>query len=156
MGRFGGQEYPAPGWRRASPAVQEQVKGKSKKVPKVAACPGLWQEYWRNNREIRVEKLKGYQKKYLKGLVHGAKPLVFIGQKGLSPTVIKAVDDSLEKHEVIKLKFIDFKEKSQKQELAGAIEKETASELVGMIGHIAIFYRQQRDPEKQNIVIPKR
>jgi RNA-binding protein len=103
-----------------------------------------------------VEKLKGYQKKYLKGLVHGAKPLVFVGQKGLSPTVVKAVDESLEKHEVIKLKFVDFKEKSQKQEMAGAIEKETASELVGMIGHIAIFYRQQRDPEKRKIVVPKR
>jgi len=103
-----------------------------------------------------VEKLKGYQKKYLKGLVHGVKPLVFVGQKGISPTVIKAVDESLEKHEVLKLKFIDFKEKSQKQEMAGVIEKETASELVGMIGHVAIFYRRQRDPEKRKIVVPKR
>jgi hypothetical protein len=39
--------------------------------------------------EVYVEKLKGYQKKYLKGLVHGMKPLVFVGQKGLSPTVSK-------------------------------------------------------------------
>jgi len=103
-----------------------------------------------------VEKLKGYQKKYLKGLVHGMKPLVFVGQKGLSATVTQAVDESLEKHELIKVKFIDFKEKSQKQEIAGVIEKETASELVGMIGHIAIFYRRLRDPEKRKIVVPKR
>jgi len=103
-----------------------------------------------------VEKLKGYQKKYLKGLVHGMKPLVFVGQKGLSPTVKTAVDESLEKHELIKVKFIDFKEKSQKEEIAVAIEKGTASELVGMIGHIAIFYRQQKDPEKRKITVPKR
>jgi len=103
-----------------------------------------------------VEKLKGYQKKYLKGLVHGMKPLVFVGQKGLSPTVTKAVDESLQKHELIKVKFIDFKEKGQKEEIAGAIEKETASELVGMIGHIAIFYRRQKDPEKRKINVPKR
>jgi RNA-binding protein len=103
-----------------------------------------------------VEKLKGYQKKYLKGLVHGMKPLVFVGQKGLSHTVTKAVDDSLEKHELIKVKFIDFKEKNQKEEISGAIEKQTASELVGMIGHIAIFYRQQQDPEKRKIHFPKR
>jgi len=38
----------------------------------------------------------------------------------------------------------------------GLIEKETESELVGMIGHIAIFYRQQRDPEKRKIDVPKR
>ena len=101
-------------------------------------------------------KLKGYQKKYLKGIVHGMKPLVFIGQKGLSPMVTKAVDESLEKHELIKVKFIDFKEKNQKEEISGAIEKETASELVGMIGHIAMFYRQQKDPEKRKINVPKR
>jgi RNA-binding protein len=103
-----------------------------------------------------VGKLKGYQKKYLKGIVHGMKPLVFVGQKGLSPMVTKAVDESLEKHELIKVKFIDFKEKNQKEEISGAIEKETASELVGMIGHVAIFYRQQKDPEKRKINVPKR
>jgi RNA-binding protein len=103
-----------------------------------------------------VGKLKGYQKKYLKGIVHGMKPLVFVGQKGLSPTLINAVDESLEKHELIKIKFIDFKEKNQKEEISGAIEKETASELVGMVGHVAIFYRQQKDPEKRKINVPKR
>ena len=108
------------------------------------------------NTEVCVEKMKGYQKKYLKGLVHGMKPMVFVVQKGLSPTVTKAVDESLEKHELIKVKFIDFKEKGQKKEIIGVIEKETESELVGMIGHIAIFYRQQRDPEKRKIIVPKR
>ena len=103
-----------------------------------------------------MEKLKGYQKKYLKGLVHGMKPLVFVGQKGLSPNLIKAVDESLETHELIKVKFVDFKERDQKEEIIRAIEKQTASELVGMIGHIAIFYRQQKDPEKRKIHVPKR
>ena len=102
-----------------------------------------------------MEKLKGYQKKYLKGLAHGMKPLVFVGKKGLSSSVTKAVDESLEKHELIKIKFIDFKEKDRKKEIAGDIEKETASELVGMIGHIAIFYRQQKDPEKIKIHVPR-
>ena len=103
-----------------------------------------------------MEKLKGYQKKYLKGLAHGMKPLVFVGQKGISPALTEAVDESLEKHELIKVKFIDFKEKSQKEEIVSVIEKETASELAGMIGHIAIFYRQQKNPEKRKIDIPKR
>jgi len=103
--------------------------------------------------EIYVEKLKGYQKKYLKGLVHGMKPLVFVGQKGLSTTVTKAVDESLDKHEFIKVNFIDFKEKGQKEKIAGAIEKETASELVGIIGHIALFYRKHKDPEKRKLML---
>ncbi|MBW2569998.1 MAG: YhbY family RNA-binding protein [Deltaproteobacteria bacterium] len=102
-----------------------------------------------------MEKLKGYQKKYLRGLAHGMKPLVFVGQKGISPALTEAVDESLKKHELIKVKFIDFKEKSQKEEISCVIEKETTSELVGMIGHIAIFYRQQKNPEKRKIDIPK-
>ena len=103
-----------------------------------------------------MEKQKGYQKNSLKGLAHDMKPLVFIGRKGITPTVTEAVDASLEQHELIKVKFIDFKEKKQKEEMAGAIEKETASELVGMIGHIAIFYRRQKDPKKRKITVPKR
>jgi RNA-binding protein len=103
-----------------------------------------------------MEKLKGYQKKYLRGLAHDMKPLVFIGHKGAVPTVTDAVDEALERHELIKVRFIDFKEKGQKTEIIGVIEKETASELVGMIGHVAIFYRRQKDPEKRNIHVPKR
>lgn len=103
-----------------------------------------------------MDELKGFQKKYLKGLAHGMKPLVFVGQKGLSPAITRAVDESLEKHELIKVKFIEFKEKDQKKDIAGSIEKETASKLVGMIGHIAIFYRLPQDPEKRKIVLPER
>jgi len=106
--------------------------------------------------EADVGKLKGYQKKYLKGLAHGIKPLVYVGQNGLSSTVAQAIDESLETHELIKVKFVDFKEKAQKEEIAAAIEQETASELVGMIGHVAILYREQRDPEKRRIKVPKR
>ncbi len=103
-----------------------------------------------------MENLKGYQKKYLKGLAHGMKPLVFVGQKGISASVIKAVNESLDTHELIKVKFIDFKDKDQKKKITTAIEKETASARVGMIGHMAIFYRRQKDPEKRKIQVPKR
>ncbi len=108
------------------------------------------------NTEVIVGKLIGYQKKYLKGLAHGIKPVAYVGQKGLSPTLLKAIDESLTKHELIKVKFIEFKEKEQKHEIADSIEQETASELVGMIGHVAILYRQQPDPEKRKIEVPKR
>ena len=101
-------------------------------------------------------KLEGYQKKYLKGLAHGIKPQVYVGQNGLSPTVSQAVDASLTTHELIKVKFVDFKEKAQKEEIAATIEQATESELVGMIGHVAIFYREQPDPEKRRVEVPKR
>ncbi|MDA3896107.1 MAG: ribosome assembly RNA-binding protein YhbY [Desulfobacteraceae bacterium] len=103
-----------------------------------------------------MEGLKGIHKKYLRGLAHSQKPLVFIGQKGISPTLIKAVDEALDTHELIKVKFNEFKEKDRKKEISDIIEKETQSEMVGMIGHTAIFYRQHKDAEKRKIVIPNR
>ena len=41
------------------------------------------------------------------------------------------------------------------EELAAVIEERTRSEMVGMIGHVAIFYRRQRDEEKGRITLPK-
>ncbi len=103
-----------------------------------------------------MEELKGFQKKYLRGIAHGMKPVVLIGQSGLTSGVIAAVDEALETHELIKIKFNDFKEKARKEEINGAIETATASEMVGMIGHMAIFYRMNPDPEKRKIILPKR
>ena len=103
-----------------------------------------------------MEKLKGFQRKYLKGLAHGLKPVVFVGHRGMTSEVTRAADEALSKHELIKVKFIDFKEKSQKEEIAAAIEKETAAEQAGMIGHMAVFYCQQKDPEKRKITLTKR
>ena len=101
-----------------------------------------------------MEKLKGFQKKYLRGLAHSLKPVVSIGHRGMTDAVIRSVDDALNTHELIKVKFIDFKEKDHKKKIAGEIEAETGCENVGMIGHTAIFYRRHNNPEKRKINIP--
>jgi len=100
--------------------------------------------------------LAGFQKRFLRGLAHSLKPVVFVGQKGFSPSLVKAMNEALERHELIKVKFIEFKEKEQKQALIPQIEKGVPCDLVGLVGHMAIFYRQQTDPEKRKIVIPAR
>ena len=82
--------------------------------------------------------------------------MVHLGQKGLTERLLSSVNEALEQHELIKLKFLDFKEKSQKEELSGRIEQRTDAELVSIIGNIAIFYRQQKDSEKRMIVLPER
>lgn len=98
-----------------------------------------------------MEKLKGSERKYLRGLAHGIKPITFIGKQGLVESVVKAVDEALNTHELIKLRFIDFKEKDQKKEIIAGIEEATSSECVGLIGHHAIFFRQNKDPKKRKI-----
>ena len=101
-----------------------------------------------------MEKLTGSQRKYLRGLAHGKKPVVFIGQKKLDGNVIKAINEALDHHELIKIKCIDFKEKSQKKLIAQEIEKQTGAELVGIIGHVLILFRAQPDEKNRKISVP--
>jgi RNA-binding protein len=103
-----------------------------------------------------LEKLKGFQKKYLRGLAHSMKPVVLIGQKGCTDTVFKAISDALNTHELIKVKFIESKDKTRKNEILVSVEDKTACETVGMIGHTAILYREQNNPEKRRIRLPQR
>ena len=94
------------------------------------------------------------QKKHLRGLAHSIKPVVFIGQRGATQAVIKSVNEALDIHELIKIRFIDHKEKAVKQELTGEVCRQTASVLAGLVGHVAIVYRRHKDPEKRRITLP--
>ncbi len=102
-----------------------------------------------------MKKLTGLQAKYLRGRSHSLKPVVFVGQKGLTDALIRSTEVAFDRHELIKVKFIDFKEKKQKKVIAEAIEVKTGSLMAGMIGHVAIFFRQHDDPEKRRIVLPR-
>jgi len=102
-----------------------------------------------------MKKITSTQAKYLRGIAHGLKPVVYIGQKGLSDALIRSTEDAFDNHELIKIKFIDHKEKKLKTEIARALEGRTESHLAGMVGHIAIFYRQHPDPDKRKIVLPQ-
>ena len=96
--------------------------------------------------------MKGSVKKYLRAQAHHLKPLVIIGAKGVTDGLIASVDLALQDHELIKVKFGEFKE--AKKEISAQIAQKTKSELIGIIGNIAIFYRQHPEPEKRKIKIP--
>ena len=102
-----------------------------------------------------MKKLSGIQAKYLRSLAHALKPVVFVGQKGVTDAFITSTEQALARHELIKIKFIDFKEKRQKKEIAEMIKMKTGCLLAGMIGHVAIFYKQHPDPEKRRVVLPE-
>lgn len=99
-----------------------------------------------------MEKLKGSQRRFLRSQANTMKPMVHIGKNGLSEQVVAAINEALDDHELIKIRFLDYKD--QKKELSAEIEKTCHCEMVGMIGHVALFYRQQTDPEKRVIKLP--
>ena len=101
-------------------------------------------------------KLTGKQTRYLRGLGHHLKPVAMIGKDEVSDNVIAAVDEALNDHELIKIKFNEFKEKEQKTELAARIEEAAGCRLAGMIGHTAVFFRPHPDPEKRAVHLPTR
>ncbi len=96
--------------------------------------------------------LNGRQRRKLKSLAHHLKPVVQVGQKGLTETLIKAVDKALSDHELIKVKFIDFKD--EKRDLASDISTATGSVLVDMIGNMVILYRENLELETDQRIKP--
>jgi len=98
--------------------------------------------------------LTNVQKKYLKGLAHSQKPIVLVGQKGITPELLTALKEALESHELIKIKFLENKEKESKKEMTQQIVEETQSELLSTIGHTVIFFKRARKPENRKIQLP--
>jgi RNA-binding protein len=104
-----------------------------------------------NSKKV-IWKMKGSAKKYLRSLAHHLKPVVIVGKNGVNAQLIGSVDLALKDHELIKVKFGEFKE--AKKEISAEIAQATKSELIGIIGNIAMFYRPHPQPEKRKIKIP--
>ena len=72
------------------------------------------------------------QRRRLKSLAHHLEPLVQVGQKGITESLIGAVDEVLTNHELVKVRFMDFKD--EKHALSDQIVERTGAGLVGIIG----------------------
>lgn len=91
-------------------------------------------------------------RKHLRSLAHHLKPVAQVGKAGVTDGVIQSVDDALRTGELIKVRFLEHKD--EKDPLSNDIARRTRSERVGLIGHVAILYRQHPDPEKRKIQLP--
>lgn len=96
--------------------------------------------------------LKSFQRKYLTKASHSLSPVVMLGKNGLTDSLKAAVDEALEKHELIKMKFIDYK--GDRHELSNQIAEMTNSVLVRVIGNIAILYRMKEDRKDRIYHVP--
>ena len=99
-----------------------------------------------------MNKLSSTQRSFLRSQAHHLEPVVLIGKNGVSIGPIESVNKALEARELIKIKFRDFKD--NKQSISDEIAASANCHVVGMIGHTIILFRQNPDPEKQNIRLP--
>ena len=79
-----------------------------------------------------------------------------IGQKGITQSLLDSLNQALLDHELVKIKFIEFKEKKYKKQFAAEIEAKTGCRTAGIIGHMAIVFRRHPDSEKRKIILPKK
>jgi len=95
------------------------------------------------------------QRSYLRSLAHNIDPLVYMGKQGLTDNVVKELDLCLENRELVKVKLQEGCELDPK-EIANELAEELGAEFVQAIGRKFTLYRQSSDPEKRQIVLPRK
>jgi RNA-binding protein len=96
-------------------------------------------------------KLTDKQCRYLRGLGHALKPVIYIGQAGASDAVVAETLRALNDHELIKVRVSGLSREARDEAL-DALAARTGSAMVGRIGHTALLYH--RHPERPRIVLP--
>lgn len=91
--------------------------------------------------------LTGKQRRHLRALGHELKPLVQVGKGGIDDGLVKAVDQALSDHELIKVK-VGEGASMDRHEVADALAGQTRSEVAQVLGNIVLLYRPHPDDPK--------
>jgi RNA-binding protein len=80
------------------------------------------------------------QRQQLKGKAHSLRPIVFIGNNGLTDNVIMEIDRGLEDHELIKIR-IQESDRNARKELFQKICEALFAYPIQLVGGIGVIYR---------------
>lgn len=83
-------------------------------------------------------------RKRLRGLAHGLSPIVHVGKSGLTDRLVAELDRALGEHELVKVRIVVGK--AERNALAEALADRLDAALAGVVGHVAILFRQNEDP----------
>ena len=72
------------------------------------------------------------------------KPVVRVGQAGLTDTVLDEIESAIDHHELIKVK-VSAADREDKKTIIQKIAEQTQSDIVQTIGFTAVFYRENND-----------
>ncbi|MDY4889867.1 MAG: YhbY family RNA-binding protein [Sphaerochaetaceae bacterium] len=86
---------------------------------------------------------------HLRSLSQTLSAIVMIGKEGHTDGVANALDEALDCHELVKVKFVCMKD--QVRSISEALAKAVGCELVSVIGFTSVFFRQNPDPSKRTI-----
>ncbi|MGL4859210.1 MAG: ribosome assembly RNA-binding protein YhbY [Enterobacteriaceae bacterium] len=94
--------------------------------------------------------LKPFQRRYLQGLAHHLNPVVMIGNNGLTESVLREIDLSLNTHELIKIRVAGEEREARSEALQQICQKVSAA-AVQQIGKVLVIWRPS---DKQLIRLP--
>lgn len=84
-------------------------------------------------------RVSGAELRALKARAQRLDPVLRVGKAGLNEAFFAALDDVLARHELVKIKFDQFKE--QKKTLTPQIVERSQSQLVLRVGNVVVLYR---------------
>ena len=93
------------------------------------------------------------QRAYLRSLSNTLKATEQIGKNGLTEGLIAQIDESLERHELLKINVLETAGISGKL-CAGELAEALGADVVQVIGAKVTLYRPASDPEKRTIELP--
>ena len=82
------------------------------------------------------------KKLQLRRQVHALKPVVIIGQNGLTAATHKAIDEALDCHELIKIR-INAADQTERNIFIEEILRKHGAEKIKTVGHILAIYRKK-------------
>jgi len=97
-------------------------------------------------------RLTSTQKRYLRGLAHALKPVIMVGNKGVTPALAAELAIALERHELIKVKLAGDDRPARAAQIAELADAGKA-QVVQTIGKVACLYR--RNDEAPKIALPR-
>ena len=83
--------------------------------------------------------LSNSQLRKFKAAAQHLDPMLKVGKAGLSDGFIRSVDAALAQHDLVKIKFAEFKE--QKKQLTPQLAERTASHLIMRVGNVLVLHR---------------
>jgi len=96
--------------------------------------------------------LSSKQKKYLKSKAHPLKAVIQIGKAGVTTQCIQSIETALNSHEMVKVKFIAFKE--EKEKFLDEILEGSRAQFVSLIGHVLTLYREHEEADQRKYNLP--
>ncbi len=84
------------------------------------------------------------QKKYLRKLGHGLRPVIMIAEQGLKDSLIDATREALVAHELIKIR-VRVDDRDERARLIESLREATNAETVSRIGGTALLFKRNRD-----------